>query len=438
MGDGKQGVIEVFGGTVVLVLWGVRFLRGGAIARLPKKLFLSWCGVFLAAFISTIFSDSIGFSISWWVRLLSGYLIYRLLYDASSDEAVEAFIKGSVVFVFAASIFGVITYISPWFRSILPSMNLFSLTYGHNHLADLLVFAAPLLFWTILKDKELSWVKGALFIGYCVVLFVTFARGAWVLVGAYSIYEYITSKEMRDKKRMLKTTAIFLVIIFVGILMLFVSKNPITRERSVLRPQSVVSRLEYWRQAVEGLKERPLFWSWARHLFSRVYSISKSPGSASWFAHSEPLQIAAELGLVGIIAFMWLYFVHAQLFRCSRGQIKHSKINCAIRASALLTLGYSLFEFTLDYFVLWLLFWATIGLLTRKISDDEPAEQGADRSIQISLIIVGIFYFLWVMSNLVTITTNRYDIAFYIAPFDSVNALAFLNPLRNHLQVTQT
>lgn len=426
LGDGKQGVIEVFGGTVVLVLWGVRFLRGGSIAQLPKKLFFSWCGVFLVALISTIFSDSIGFSISWWVRLLSGYLIYRLLYDASSDEAVEVFVKGAMVFVFAASIFGAITYTSAWFRSILPSMNLFSLTYGHNHLADLLVFVAPLLFWIILKDQKLSWVKGTLFIGYCIMLFMTLARGAWVLVGAYSIYEYVMAKEMSDKKRMLKTAAIFLVIIFVGILTLFVSNNPIARERSVLRPQSVVSRLEYWRQAAEGLKERPIF-GHGPGTFSLVSTrFQKIQGSASWFAHSEPLQIAAELGLVGVIAFMWLYFVHAQVFGRTRGQIKHFKISRVLITSVLLTLGYSLFEFTLDYFVLWLLFWATVGILTRKLFDGDSTKQYDENSIQISLVIVGIFYFLWVAGNVVTVVLKRHDVAFYVAPFDLVNTLAFL------------
>lgn len=430
LGDGKQGVVEVFGGTVVLVLWGVRWLRGGIIARLPKKLFLSWCGVFLAAFISTIFSDSIGFSISWWVRLLSGYLIYRLFYDASSDEIIEVFIKGSVVFTLAASVFGAITYTSPWFRAILPSMNLFSLTYGHNHLADILVFAAPLLFWMILKDQELSWVKAALFTGYCVMLFITFARGAWVLVGAYSIYEYITAKEMCDKKRMLKTVAIFFVVIAVGILALFVYKNRIAHERLVLRPQSVVSRLEYWRQAVEGLKERPIF-GHGPGTFSLVSTrFQKLPGSASWFAHSEPLQIAAEMGFVGVIVFVWLYFVHAQLFRLNRGQIKHSKTSRVLIYSILLTLGYSLFEFTLDYFILWLLFWATVGVLTRKLVDGDSAKQHKENSIQISLVIIGIFYFLWVGSNTVSVITRRHDVAFYIAPFDLVNSLAFFESSR--------
>lgn len=427
LGDGKQGVIEVFGVATVLVLWGLRFLQKGDIKQISKSLLFPWCAVAAAALLSTIFSSSIGFSVSWWTRLLSGYLIYRLFYDASSDSVTEVFVKGAIIFVFVASIFGAITYLFPWFHTTLPSMNLFSLTYGHNHLADLLVFVAPLLFGFIMTGHAFSWAKQVLFLGYSVVLFFTFARGAWVLVGAYGVYEYITAKTISDKQRMLKKTVVFLMIICVGIVTLLLSKNPIERARYVLRPQSAVGRLEYWRQAVEELKERPLV-GYGPGTFSLISTrFQRAARQSSWFAHSEPLQIGAELGLVGVFAFIWLFWAHIQLFRRNRGYLQNSKLSRVLAASALLTFGYSLFEFTLDYFVVWLLFWATIGLLTGKASDSERVQQRVDRSIQISLVIIGVFYLLWTVGNVVAISTRRHDIAFYFAPFDSINALAFLD-----------
>lgn len=427
LGDGKQGVIEIFGVATVLVLWGLRFLQKGDIKQIPKSLIFPWCTVAAAALLSTIFSDSIGFSVSWWTRLLSGYLIYRLFYDASSDSVTEVFVKGAMIFVFVASIFGAITYIFPWFHTALPSMNLFSLTYGHNHLADLLVFVAPLLFGHIMTGSAFSRAKQVLFLVYCVVLFFTFARGAWVLVGAYGAYEYMTAKTIRDKQRMLKKTVVFLMIICIGITALLLSKNPIERSRYVLRPQSAVGRLEYWRQAVEGLKERPLV-GYGPGTFSLVSTrFQRAAMPSSWFAHSEPLQIGAELGLVGAFIFIWLFWAHIQLFRRDHGYLENSKLGHVLAASAFLTFGYSLFEFTLDYFVVWLLFWATIGLLTGKASDSERVQQRADRSIQISLVIIGVFYLLWTVGNVVAISTRRHDGAFYFAPFDSINALAFLD-----------
>ena len=74
------------------------------------------------------------------------------------------------------------------------------------------------------------------------------------------------------------------------------------------------NRLEYWRQAIEAIKERPLFGSGPRTFYLLSRRLQSAPNSWSWFAHSFPLQTAAETGLVGLSIFLFLICV---LFRGS-------------------------------------------------------------------------------------------------------------------------
>ena len=422
-GDGKQAVVEVYVAAVVLILWVIRLSWGGQISSgPPRAISFSWAGAFAATILSAITSDSAGFSLSWLIRLLCGYLVYRLFYEISSHGKEALFSKSLLVFVGAASAASLILMVFPVESRFMPSMNLVSRSYGHNHLADLLVFVSPLV-WTGLlgSPPRASFITTLV---YVLLLFSTRARAAWALVAGFFAVAFRAAGEKHTAKTTLLSACLFGVLTVV----VMAVYTTTTEKKSVLeayvRPSSAIVRLEYWRQAVEGFIERPVTGS-GPGTFSLVsWRYQRVPFSSSWFAHSQPLQILAEMGIVGFAAFGMLLFVHVRHVYVNRKKLGADKTATALLIGCALVVVYSLFEFVLDYFIVWLLLLATTGLITG--ITDTGNKKVSIAGVQAALIIIAAYYLLWIGSNGVGLFTKRYDIAFYLAPFDSVQTLLYL------------
>lgn len=421
LGDGKQPVIDIFGSAALLVLWFVHLKKSAHAARpLPKTIIFAWLGVVAATIVSMIFSDSLGLSLSWIVRLACGYLAYRLFYDLTEKRSLIGFVYGSLALTVVASILALISFMFPAFVSILPSMNLVSLTFGHNHLADMLVFIAPAV-WIFAQSKfrRSAWVPVAL---YVLALLLTLARGAWILVSMYALYECVRMVRLRERGRGALLAVCLLVCLCAGFIF-YVDRAP--KAIPFLKKTEAVSvRLEYWRQAVTNIREHPLVGS-GPGTFSLVSNrLQNSSGQISWFAHSELLQITSDLGLLGLIAFVWLGASCWAALAQVRGEteIKYSR---ALMLGVVLIFIYSLFEFVLDYFIMWLLFWAALGVLTGLERPNDQKTNRVDTGVVLAAGLIGIYYILWVIAATAGLM-GLYKISFYVAPFDSVNALGYL------------
>lgn len=366
LGDGPQTVIDIYGVAIVLVLWVTRLFWKTSIARPPTALLLPWLAIFVAATASAYYSASISLSVSWIVRSACAYLLYRLFYDVASRQLAETYMHWALMFVIAAGALAGVSVFIPWVRSSLPSMNLVSLRYGHSHLADLLVFAAPAWFGYAVKRMRQQPVRVAALAVYFLTLLVTLARGAWLIVFGYVVYLCITGSTAIQNKVIKQTVVFFSAILFllcVGSALYFATGRSDRGMVRIFRPQTILSRFEYWRQAIEAFRSRPLI-GYGPGTFSLVSTrLQTARGISSWYAHSEPLQIAAEMGVLGLVAFVWLVVAHgAKLYSKMKQGPPISAAPRLILESVVMVALYGSYEFVLDYFVLWALVWSAAGL----------------------------------------------------------------------------
>ena len=269
----------------------------------------------------------------------------------------------------AASIVSLIFMAFPAGQRFIPSMNLVSRSFGHNHLADLLVFVSPLV-WNNLRVFPAR-PAAITVIVYTLLLFSTLARAAWALVTVFFAAAAHAAGKKRAVKAIVLSVCLFTVLIG-GYFTVVYMGAPVKKNvlESYMRPRSATVRLEYWRQAMEGFIERPITGS-GPGTFSLVsWRYQRVPFSASWFAHSQPLQILAETGVVGFAAFGMLLFAHARHVYVNRKKLETDKTAAALLMGCALIVIYSLFEFVLDYFIVWLLLLAVSGFVTG-ITDTE-------------------------------------------------------------------
>lgn len=423
LGDGKQPFVDVWWALGILTMYGVRYYRRGGfdLQSLPRSIGTLWIGLIVYYAMLIPFSDSAGYSISATIRLIEGYLIYVLFYAVAQDsrnqkilysgnqQTIEQFTKGLLFVGVVATLASFVFLINPSLARFLPPMNLLYANYGHNHLADLLLFVIPLTMGLVEKKKTL-WSSGALVLLVIGMIF-TFARGAWILLVLYLVIRFIHHTNGRGKKICLAVAAI-VVLVFLTTSLVSIFGSP--QKHRLLQPINAFiykpplpsdNRWEYWRQSLEAMKERPVFGSGPGtfYLLSRRYQ--SAPSTWSWFSHSFPLQTAAETGLVGLTLMTTLFWY--VFWRAQRGPLL---------TGTMLLLAYGAYEFVFDYASLWILFWAAVGLLTQSTRDLNDNIIKRNIAALVCLIILIIFYSSSLISQLAKIF-NVPKVAFYSAPY---------------------
>lgn len=428
LGDGKQSVIEVYSSSVVIICWASYFLYGLIPRQTEKTLVFPWLALAAFAILSTVLSDSVGYSISWLVRLASGYAIYQLFYSLASKKILKMYLLCSGIFVFGAVLLWVFSITLPWFREVLPSMNLIDVRHGHSHLADLLVFIIPIIVYAWRSNKTtLAMWKPYITLGYLVALVFTLARGAWFIFLIYGIVKMLYNAKQTSRKQTVKHALYALCISLALLCCLYFTNSLFNKALTVFfRPATTESRIEYWRQAFAGINERPILGS-GPGTFSLVsLQQQSSANKSSWFAHSYPIQLFAEVGILGFFSFVWLVFVHVRVwfYQYSRHQMSDEYI--LLVEGLVLVFIYGLFEFVLDHQVMWLLFWGGVGLISG-LNTVHIQPERKRHFIVIPLVYIGIFYVLWTLSAATALIFHRYDISYFIAPFDAGNAIVAIN-----------
>lgn len=434
LGDGKQPFVDVWWALGILIMYGFRYYQRGKLdlRPLPRLVGFVWITLILYYVILIPFSDSAGYSISATTRLIEGYLIYVMfvtlardsrnqkLSDSGNQEVVELFTKGLLTVGAAATVASFVLLIFPSLARFLPPMNLLYANYGHNHLASLLLFIFPVAIGLVEKKRS-AWSMGLLAL-FLVGMIFTFARGAWILLVLYFVSLFVMNKNTFIKRVSL-FVAMVIVVVFLGTALLSTrgeKQNSIyfRQLNAFIFKPSVPSdnRLEYWRQAIEAIKERPLFGSGPGTFYLLSRRLQSAPSSWSWFAHSFPLQTAAETGLVGLSIFLFLTCV---LFRVSwahaEGQ-KDDQNRRLLSRGVLLVFFYGMYEFAFDFVSIWILLCALMGSLTLHNTGGHD-KQRTSIAVTIFLSILTVFYFLS-LGSVAASALNNTSLAFVLAPYN--------------------
>ncbi|MBI3577085.1 O-antigen ligase family protein [Candidatus Gottesmanbacteria bacterium] len=443
LGDGKQPTVEVLWAVGALVfLWLSN--RKSSQRTPPLAVSIVWIVIVGLWMVRAVFSDSVAYSLSSFVRLVAAYGVYGFFFQFTTAEKLKKVSSALLVLAVSATAASVFLIVLPPIPAM-PLMNVLYSTYGHGHLADLLLFILPIAVFAVLEKPNLrtQTVLVSLLVGF----FLTFARGAWLLFALFVFLIFLRRPLKGSKALFLPTGAALALALGILFFLRGLSSTNLGRQlpswlsRQTQKPPIVSdARLRYWKQAIEALGERPWFGSGPGTFYLQSRRLQEAPNSYSWFAHSFPLQTLVEVGVIGAVPLLLfvigsVWFIYKKIPRTQ----SHGFIYQSFLWGVVLVLAQSLFDFNLDYLYLWLLLWATLGGLSGSVC---KKENGGPLFWEIRPVFVGfllLYYGSWVASRLL-FATGDLRRAFLVAPHQRETALAFLSEQktnRNALSPTE-
>jgi len=209
-----------------------------------------------------------------------------------------------------------------------------------NALAGYLIMSIPLIY----IDKTRKWFLIPVFIA----LFLTKSTGAFLsLFIGLIFYAYLLKKT--SKKAWIAIMLLFIIFLTVIIM----RQSSIQQNTTPLN--SLIQRISYWSECINVIKTHPLTGT----------GIGNLSLTASRYAHNSFLQLWGEIGIVGIMGFLWLVILIIKT--CIR-KIKNasndiSRQNWALLiTSCLIFLIHNLCDFTLMLPELNLIWWVILWL----------------------------------------------------------------------------
>lgn len=427
LGDGMQSLIEPYITGSILVLFVGLWLQKKSLVLPDHKVHIAWILVLLAQVLLTAFSKSIGYSISDSVRVFIGYLTFILFLNLGSARSLVSFQRLLIFFISITSVVGLILLVIPTLAQSLPPTNLLFAFYGHNHLAVLLLFVVPYAVDKYLEKR--TWQQFVYVVFIFVSLVLTFSRGVWCIVAFYLIFKFWLFN--KSNKSIPRSLFVILACLLVGSFTYWiVSKGslgeniPYHIRPQILKSSPLEHRIPYWEQAVKSFISHPLTGSGPGTFYLESLRLQSQPNLHSYYAHSYPLQILSEIGIVGFSAFCFLFFMIAKKLYYISKLKKRSDATQSVLLGLTLVFLYSFVDFGFNFFIVWVLFWAIVGIFYGSQSDMTSIIHPKLRLIP-GVVFVGLFvYFGLTIGSL--IAGNNHTFAFDIAPFNKDKALDIL------------
>jgi len=330
--------------------WRVRDFFAAPASFLNRPL-----GLFIAATVlSVVFSQHHQLSIVAFVgKTLQGLYVYSAFSEAFTDaDSVDNFIFVWFTSAFITGLSGLFQYFfgHDFLRNTALVGGRISSSLRHaNDFGAYIVAVCPLLLVLLLRwkafctpsDSRPSWWVRVFLLAACLVLVVclglTFSRASWIAFFAAIVLGGLSKRK--------NTLIVFLIIM--GFIVLFMPIMTKTRDVSLIMDdarlqtqninqtakdhgilsreyiqvilnsavrQSGKGRSAYWREALGIIYDHPVFGA-GLNTYSRVAPAYK----ITWggYPHNSYLQTAAELGLVGLGAFLWMIWtLFRESFRC--------------------------------------------------------------------------------------------------------------------------
>jgi len=275
------------------------------------------------------------------------------------------FLRGYPLDTFSAS-FSAATGFAAWLIVIIPLL-------------------AGIIFSKVIPDLKLKILLSIITVIQIFYLLRTFSRGAWLgFVIAICVLFYFLIKSLKIKTRLfcLFTVVFFSVIILVIPQSVTMKFKDVIRERfnfnqtiserirsaSQLDKGSVSERIMWWNEASRIIRDYP-FKGCGLNTYSKVASKYKSFKGGGIYPHNSYLQMFAEIGLFGGLAFILVLFIF--LKECFKYLAERNNIFVAGFLSGILAfLIHAFFDTHFYSLQLVVLFWFMLGLTIAAINLD--------------------------------------------------------------------
>ena len=390
--------IEIFA-IIAISGWilkkALEFRRNGKVAKfLPKTpLNAPVFALFIISFASMIVSIDIGLGLEGLISKLGEYiLLFFISVEIFSKK--EKFSRRFNIFlgiVMASALLLFIDGLFQWItgrdfvRGFSPTPRLRASFSNENDFAGFIIAILPILFCTIFIMLEkakitlklvVKFISIALFLVGIVLLSKTFARGAWF--GYLLSMIFLGTVGFLARKKILLAMMVgrrgvfsILAILFVLIPLIsgFLFIEPI--KKRLTGPSGnfgIIVRTYQWRKAIAMIEDFPILGTGPNSYTAANAGYSGS-GSTGAYPHNSYLHIAVEIGILGLMAFLWMlwrFFYIGIKFLSGRYEYSCNDflLVFGIMAGALATLGQSFFDTNLFALRLITLFWIMLGIGT--------------------------------------------------------------------------
>ncbi|MBZ9577916.1 O-antigen ligase family protein [Patescibacteria group bacterium] len=223
-----------------------------------------------------------------------------------------------------------------------------------------------------------------------IALLLTKSAGAWiglfVAFLVFSVLLFVYRPPFLRRKVLLGAviTCIVIISILTGIFLIrteqfFDFSNP---------QNSIIQRAYFWKAAVKIIKDFP-FTGVGPGSFGLIYPKYKSPEAfQTHFAHNSYLQVWAEMGILGFLAWLWLilrsFQVGLRKLKVSKGQ---GYLTISLLAASSAFLAHNLIDF--DFFIPEAAFhwWVIVGFLLNKYTK-APSNSSRLASLKFPFILL--------------------------------------------------
>jgi len=374
--------------------------------------------------ISLFLGNNIAVSLGDYLNFIPYIILFFITLNfIKSEKELNSLIKVLFVTSLIVSLYTIIQYygLDPYYGYL---GKLTSTIGQKNWISNYLAMIFPIGFsYFLLEDNKKLKLYSFMFLSILyTTLLICQSRGIWIsivitLIFAFIIiYRYKLGSIFKNNKKWL----IVLLIVFLVITVIYSTENPLNKSRltvaeralstlEVSTDPSINTRFLMWKVSFEMLKDKPIFGLGigtfkyhyldyqADYLIDHPNYIKNAVKAAE--AHNEYLQIAAEMGLIGLISFLSIiftfYYIVYQYF-----EKEHDKNKLLIIFGILMGVScylvHCLFTFPFHVPVLGATFFILIGLAVAYIeaSTEEKLSNYNKKQIIFKFNIKPIFRYL--------------------------------------------
>jgi len=437
---GEHEIIQIIFLSLPLFYLPILFSIPRKVSKTFIAVFWLWLIYLGVNVVSTINSASIALSVTQVMRLMGVFLYFVFIYLVIEKKR-DLKLLGDLIIVTGF----ILSLISFYFIAFPPGpdfsgMNLVYAKYGHNHLADYLLFVLPVAMYKYLKTKtktkEAVWTTVLLFL--YIGFLLTFSRGAFLAMAVIVLW-WILNKRKNDLRVLnftpLVIVPLVLIIVAFGLGFINNSKNIISDSeirsnwslRQLIKPVNVEGRFDYWKQAIEGFKLKPILGTGPGTFRITSKRFEQRKNVRSWFAHNSLLQVLSETGLIGltvIIALLYLIIIKTDHL-----------IKPAIDLEFALILGaggsllQSLVDFNWDLLAILVLFWILIAAVM-KVRDKTRVVVG--NSVKFTVLFFSILLVIFTGIKTASMITASDERSVRIFPFSETK---WVKTLENNKEI---
>ena len=393
-------ILAIFAFYIINVVIKKKFIYSKNSLNLPILLFV------LIAAVSILINNSFWIGLRDFISFLSYFLIYFFIINNMKTKDSINFCS-TIFFITASlvSLYLMVQYygIDPFLSSI---QRLTSTLGNQNYVASYLGLIFPIAFsFFLIETKKINkiLVESVLIIIYTGII-ICHTRAIWAAIFfSLLFFKFILSyfkinRILKDNQKWL----IILFSLFLLITLIYSTSNPLNRspitatERAIstfdMQGSSLRSRLLCWQSTMDMIRDRPLFGSglgtfplhylnYQADFLQRNPEYLKFSGKAGE-THNEYLQIWAEMGIVGLIAFILIiitfYITTINMIR--KIKIVNEKIIIIGLISGItITLLHSIFSFPFHIPAVSSAFWFLIGVTMASENIFLKKEQGGGK-----------------------------------------------------------